>query len=347
MSTTAPATAATATRHRPAPRWLWLIAAYAALAVAVLLSLALGARDIPFGTVLDALLHPHPTTTDHTVVLDLRLPRTLIGVLAGAALAVAGTLMQGLTRNPLADPGLLGINAGASLCVLIAISVFGITQPAGFVWFAFTGAALAAVVVYAVGSLGRGGATPLTLALAGAALTAGLTSLIMLVLLTDLGTFDSYRFWSVGSLSGRDLTTAATLLPFILAGILLALTTGRMLNTLSLGDDIARGLGQNVTLTRVLVATAVVLLCGSATALAGPIVFVGLVVPHIIRPLSGPDHRWLIAYSLPLGPVLLLAADILGRVIARPGEIEAGLVVAFLGAPVMIALLQRRRLTSL
>ncbi|MFC4224467.1 FecCD family ABC transporter permease [Lysinibacter cavernae] len=332
--------------NRTAKRWLWLILSCVVLVAAIALSLAIGARDVSLGTVADALIHPDPTNNDHRAILDLRVPRTVIGLLVGSALALAGTLMQGLTRNPLADPGLLGINAGASLCVLIAMSVFGITRPQGFIWFALAGAAIAAVIVYFVGSLGGTGTTPLKLALAGAALTAGLTSLITLILLTNSHAFDSFRFWSVGSLTGRDLNTALTLLPFLAVGAVLALITGRMLNVLSLGDDLARGLGQNVTVTRSIIAIAIVLLCGSATALAGPIVFVGLVIPHIVRPLSGPDHRWLLAYAIPLGAALLLIADVIGRIISRPGEIEAGLVVAFLGAPVMIALIQRKRLAA-
>ncbi|MBX0301342.1 iron chelate uptake ABC transporter family permease subunit [Cryobacterium sp. 1639] len=324
-----------------------LVIAVILLALAVSASLVVGSRSIPLGTVLDALLRPDLGLTDHTVVLDLRVPRTAIGLLAGLALGLAGALMQGITRNPLADPGLLGVNAGASLFVVAGIAWFGVTSALGYVWFAFAGAFVAAVIVYVVGSLGREGATPVKLALAGTALTASLTSLITIVLLSDSEAFDKYRFWSAGSLVARDLDSALQLAPFIAVGVLLCVLAGRMLNALALGDDLARGLGQNLVAARIVCAVAVVLLCGSATALAGPIVFVGLAVPHIARRFTGPDYRWILLYSAVLGPALLLAADVLGRVIAPPGEIEAGLIVAFLGAPMLIALVRRVKLAGL
>ncbi|WP_173080725.1 FecCD family ABC transporter permease [Phytohabitans rumicis] len=317
------------------------------LALAVLLSLALGARDMPLPSVIEALLHRNPQVNDHVVVWDLRLPRTVIGALAGAALGLAGALMQGLTRNPIADPGLLGVNAGASLAVVVAITWLGIGTTAGYIWFAFAGAALAAVAVYGIGSLGWEGATPVKLAIAGAALTAVLTSLITLVLLTDLQTLERYRFWQVGSLVGRDLAVVRTVAPFLAIGAVIALASGRMLNVASLGDDVARGLGQSVTRTRAISMAAIVLLCGAATALAGPLVFVGLVAPHAARWITGPDYRWILPYSALLGAALLLAADVLGRIVAPPGEVEAGLVVAFLGAPLLVALVRRTRLAGL
>jgi iron complex transport system permease protein len=317
------------------------------LVLAVVASLVVGSRAIPLGTVLDALLNPDPSLTDHTVVLDLRVPRTVIGLLAGLALGLAGALMQGITRNPLADPGLLGVNAGASLFVVAGIAFFGVTSALGYVWFAFAGAFAAAVIVYVIGSLGREGATPVKLALAGTALTASFTSLITIVLLSDPGAFDKYRFWQAGSLVARSLDSAVQLAPFVAAGAVLCLLAGRMLNALALGDDLARGLGQNLIAARVVCAVAVVLLCGSATAMAGPIVFVGLAVPHIARRFTGPDYRWILLYSAVLGPVLLLLADVLGRVLGGSGEIEAGLIVAFLGAPMLIALVRRVKLAGL
>jgi iron complex transport system permease protein len=317
------------------------------LVLAVAASLVVGSRAIPLGTVLDALLNPDPSLTDHTVVLDLRVPRTVIGLLAGLALGLAGALMQGITRNPLADPGLLGVNAGASLFVVAGIAFFGVTSALGYVWFAFAGAFAAAVIVYVIGSLGREGATPVKLALAGTALTASFTSLITIVLLSDPGAFDRYRFWQAGSLVARSLDSAVQLAPFVAAGAVLCLLAGRMLNALALGDDLARGLGQNLIAARVVCAVAVVLLCGSATAMAGPIVFVGLAVPHIARRFTGPDYRWILLYSAVLGPVLLLLADVLGRVLGGSGEIEAGLIVAFLGAPMLIALVRRVKLAGL
>jgi iron complex transport system permease protein len=317
------------------------------LALVVLLGLVVGSRAIAPGTVIDALLGIGDPGNDRSVVLDQRLPRTLIGLAVGAALGVAGAVMQGMTRNPIADPGLLGVNAGASLAVVAAITWLGVGSAAAYAPFAFAGAAIAALVVHGIATLSRDGATPMTLALVGAAVTAAGTSLTTMLLLIDIDTLDLFRFWIVGSLAGRDLGALVSLLPFILAGALLALGAGRMLNAVALGDDVAAGLGQHLGRARIAAATAVVLLCGSAVALAGPIVFVGLVVPHIARRLTGPDQRWIIAYSMVLGPCLLIAADVIGRVIARPGEIEAGVVVAFLGAPVMIALVRRTRLSGL
>lgn len=318
-----------------------LLCLLVALGLVVVASFALGSRDIPFADVIAALTG-NGTATDALVVLDLRGPRTVIGLTAGAALGLAGALMQGLTRNPLADPGILGVNAGASLAVIVAISVFGVRAPSGFVWFAFVGAAAATVLVYAVGS-GRTGATPLSLTLAGAAVTALLTSFISLVLLTDLGTLDQFRFWQVGSLVGRGLETVVVIAPFLVGGAVLALALGPRLNALALGDDVARGLGQSVGRSRVLAGVAIVVLCGGATAIAGPIAFVGLVVPHIARILIGPDNRWILVYSVVLGPILLLVADIVGRLIVPPGELEAGLLVAVVGAPVLIALVRRAK----
>ena len=324
----------------------WSLALLLLLLVVIFLSLALGSRQMSFATVLEALVAPVAGDNDHTVVRELRVPRTVLGLVAGAALALAGAIMQGLTRNPLADPGLLGVNAGASLFVVLGITWFGVTAASGQIWFAFVGAAVATVVVYVVGS-GRGGASPVSLTLAGSAVTAAITSVITLVLLGNLDTLNQFRFWSVGSLVGRDLDALIALAPFLLVGLALALSLGRVLNVLALGDDVASGLGQNIVIARVVAAIAIVLLCGSATSLAGPIVFVGLVVPHLARRISGPDYRWILPLSLLIGPILLVAADTIGRLVVPPGELEAGLVVAFLGAPVMIALVRATRTGAL
>ncbi|WP_440710788.1 FecCD family ABC transporter permease [Herbiconiux sp. YIM B11900] len=339
---TAAAPAAPVLARRRLTRILGLLGMLVAVLVAVGLSLFLGSRSIDLSAVLDVLGGRQGDAVEQMVVLDLRVPRTIIGLVAGAALGLAGALMQGLTRNPLADPGLLGVNAGASLAVVTAIAAFGVTAPSGYIWFAFIGAALAAVLVYAVAS-GRNGPTPLSLTLAGAAVTAVLTSLITLVLLRDLDTLGQYRFWSVGSLVGRDAGTALALAPFLIVGAVVALLLGRSLNGLALGDDVARGLGQRVGLTRMIAGAAIILLCGSATSLAGPLVFVGLVVPHVARRMIGPDFRWILAYSMPLGAILLVLADTLGRLIAQPAELEAGIVVAVIGAPVLIVLVRRDR----
>ena len=324
---------------RPATRILGFIALLVVVLLAVGASLLLGSRSIDVAAVLDAVFSRGTKGVEQMVVLDLRVPRTVIGLVAGAALGLAGALMQGLTRNPLADPGLLGVNAGASLAVVTAIAFFGVTAPSGYIWFAFGGAALAATLVYAVAS-GRTGPSPLSLTLAGAATTAVLTSFITLILLRDLDTLAQYRFWSVGSLVGRDVSTVATLAPFLVVGAATALLLGRSLNSLALGDDVARGLGQRVGLTRIVAGVAIIFLCGSATSLAGPLVFVGLVVPHIVRRFVGADYRWILLWSMPLGAALLVIADTIGRLISPPSEVEAGIVVALIGAPVLIVLVR-------
>ena len=324
-----------------------LVVAVVALVLVSLAGLAVGAKPIPLGTVIDALFSYDSSNADHLIVRQLRLPRTIVGLLVGAALGAAGTVMQGLTRNPLADPGILGVNAGAALFVVVAIYTFDLTSLYSYVWFAFAGAAVASLVVYSLGSLGREGATPVKLALAGAALTALIGSITTAILLVDVDTLDQFRFWIVGSLSGRTATIASTVAPFIGLGLLLALWCGPTLNTLALGDDVARGLGQRVGWSRAVGAVAIVLLCGAATAAAGPIVFVGLTVPHIARAFTGPDYRWIMPYSLILAPVLLVGADVIGRVVARPGELQVGIVTAVVGAPIFIYLVRSQKVASL
>jgi iron complex transport system permease protein len=332
------------TRPVVVQRLTGLTAAVAILVVVVGASLALGARAIDPGDVLAALFAPVSGDVDHTVVRDLRYPRTILGLIGGAALGLAGALMQGLTRNPLADPGLLGVNAGASLFVVIGIAFLGASTGAQ-AWLALAGAAVATVVVYLVGS-GRG-AGPVSLTLAGTAVTAALTSIITLLLLGNLETLNQYRFWSVGSLVGRQLDDLGGLVPFLVIGAALALLLGPGLNLLALGADVARGLGLRVGLTRGTAALAIVLLCGGATALVGPIVFVGLVAPHAARRLAGADYRWILVFSALIGAAMLPAADVIGRLIVPPGELEAGIVVAVVGAPLMIALVRRTRLVAL
>lgn len=323
-----------------------LICVVVLLLGAIVLSLGVGARAISPADVLQALIAPDSGNADHTVVLTQRVPRTLIGLLAGAALALAGTVMQGLTRNPLADPGLLGVNSGASVAVLAAITVLGVTQPGGFVWFAFGGAAVAAAVVAVIGSRGPDGANPAKLALTGAAVTAGLTAVTLFILTTDRQALDVYRYWSVGGLTARGLDAVAVVAVPILIGITLAGVCARGLDLIALGDDTATGLGHNVTRTRTLGIVATILLCGGATAIAGPIVFLGLVVPHTLRLLVGSDYRWLLLIGAPAGALVLIVADVLGRVIAPPGEVQAGLVVALVGAPMLVSIvLSKRRIT--
>jgi iron complex transport system permease protein len=348
----APATtAATTTARRSLLSSGWTRAGGLVVAVAVLVgvafcSLAFGSKPVPLGTVFDALFN-FEGSNDHLIVRSLRGPRTIVGLSVGASLGLSGAVMQGVTRNPLADPGILGIQAGASLAVVVAIRSFDVTSVNGYVWFALLGAALGSVLVYGLGSMGRGGATPIKLALAGAALMTLFWALTSAVLLLDITTLDQYRFWVVGSLAGRDATVAAHVAPFLIAGALLALVSSRPLNTLALGDDVARSLGQRVGLTRAVAAGAVVLLAGGATAAAGPIAFVGLTVPHVARAICGPDYRWILPWSTILAPVLLLGADVIGRIVARPGELQVGIVTALLGAPFFIALIRRRKLATL
>jgi iron complex transport system permease protein len=312
------------------------------LTTAVVASLLLGVRTIPTSEVLRALTDPVAGDADHRVVLDLRVPRTVVGVLAGTALGLAGTLIQGVTRNPIADPGLLGINAGASLAVVLAIWLVGVSDPGAYVWFAFLGAAAAAGTVAVIG---RG--EPVRLALGGAALTALLTPTITMVLMRSRETFDEYRFWSVGSLTGRDLGVVADLWPFVAVGAVIAVLCAHRLNLLALGDDVACGLGQRVGTTRALAGVGITLLAGAATSLVGPIALVGLVVPHAARRLAGSDYRRITLVAAVLGAALLLGADVIGRLVARPGELEAGLVSAFLGAPVLVAVARGRRVAQL
>jgi iron complex transport system permease protein len=290
----------------------------------------------------------HPEGSDvQRIVEFLRVPRTLAGLLAGLGLGFAGAIMQGLTRNPLAGPEVLGVNAGAALAVVVGIGFFGAGTIGGYVWFAFAGAAMAGAAVYAVGSLGRGGATPVKLALAGAALTALLSGLATALTLLDLNTFNAYRFWSVGALTSATVGDIGSVLPYFAVGGLLALMSSRVLNALALGEDVARALGQRVGVARVMATASIVLLTGSAVALVGPIAFVGLTVPHIARALVGVDYRWLLPFSAVLAPVVLLVADIVGRLIARPQELQVGIVTAVAGAPVFIALVRRRTLAEL
>ena len=310
-------------------------------------SLAVGAKPIPVGVVLDAVVANDPTITDHLIIRELRLPRTIIGVLTGSALGAAGALMQGVTRNPLAEPGLLGVNAGAAFAVVLAIWGFGLSSLMSLVWFAFIGAALSSVIVYALGSMGRGGANPVRLALAGAALTAFLASMTRAVTLIDQATLDQFRFWIVGSLAGRDASIASQLTPFIAVGLVLAFGVTRQLNALALGEEAARALGTKVGLTRAVSVLAITLLCGAAVAAAGPIGFVGLVVPHVVRSWFGPDQRWLVPACALAGPVLLLSCDVVGRIIARPGEVQVGIMTAAIGGPAFVILVRRTRMAQL
>ena len=325
-------------RRRPAA--LLLLAA--AVLLAVVLSLAVGAQWLTPAAVWQAVTDPDPAAPATAIVRELRLPRTVLGLLVGLALGAAGALMQGHTRNPLADPGLLGISAGASFAVVIGIQL-GIGGLTGYVWFAFAGALLTSLAVFGIAAGRRGGPTPVTLALAGMAISALLGSFTQSLLLADDASLNVFRFWVVGSLAGRDAGVAVQVAPFIAAGLLLALVNAPALNALGLGEDVARALGQRVLAARTVGVAAIVLLAGAATAACGPIGFLGLIVPHVVRGLTGPDHRWLVPGSALAGAALLLLADVLGRIVVSPGELQTGIVLAAVGAPFFVYLIRRRR----
>ena len=316
-----------------------------ALLVAGVLGLMIGSRSIGPAAVVSALLDPDGDEIS-TIIHELRLPRTVLAIAVGAALGVGGALMQGHTRNPLADPGLLGVTAGASFAVVLGIFVFGVTSLTGYAWFSMAGAGLAAAAVFAIGSSG-GRPNPVSLVLAGAAVSALLLSLTQAIVLRDLETLDDFRFWNVGSTAGRDFDVVVQVAPFILVGLLFAAVSAPGLNLLQLGDDVATSLGMHPTRHKVLGIATVMLLTGAATAACGPIAFVGLVVPHVARFLAGVDYRWLLPYAGLMGGLLLTLGDILGRVVVRPGELQVGIVMALVGGPVFVYLVRRTRMVSL
>ncbi|MER7121722.1 FecCD family ABC transporter permease [Streptomyces goshikiensis] len=323
-----------------------LLVALAALILISLLSVWLGTRDIPFTSTWSVLWNPDGSQTS-VIIHSYRIPRTVLGLLVGIALGLSGALMQALTRNPLADPGLLGVSLGASTGVVVAIAFLGVGSALGYVWFAFAGAALASVAVYLLGSAGRKLATPDRLVVAGAAVTAVLYAFNSAVLLLDPRAFNQFRFWTVGALAGRRMDVVWVIAPFVVTGLVLALLLAPSLNALAMGEQLGRALGVNIGRTRVLGVVSVMLLCGAATAAAGPIGFVGLVVPHVARFVVGPDQRWVMAYSMLLAPVLLIGSDVLGRVLGAPGEVQVGIVTAFIGAPLFLVLCRRRKLVML
>ncbi|GAA1637101.1 FecCD family ABC transporter permease [Actinoplanes couchii] len=344
MTTTIRPAAAVATVPR---RTALLIVAVAVLAFLCVLSLAAGSKAIPLDEVIRAVTDRAADPQAEAIVWGVRVPRTICAILVGLALGLAGALMQGLTRNPLADPGLLGVSAGASFAIVTAVAFLGVTAASGYVWFALAGALAGAVAVQVLGSLGQGGATPVKIALAGIALTFLLGSCTSAIVLRHPEALNRFRFWSAGSLTGADPALLWRMTPFLAAGILLAVAAGPALNSLALGDDTAIALGRRIGLIRLQAVLAVTLLAGTAVAIAGPIVFIGLVVPHVARLITGPDHRWLLPATALLAPCLLLIADIIGRVITRPEEVQAGIVVAFLGGPFFIALVRRNRTAEL
>ncbi|WP_049556965.1 FecCD family ABC transporter permease [Nonomuraea sp. SBT364] len=340
MSATAVAPRLHGIRHR---RLVVLGTLLAALVAGVVLSITIGSKAVPPLDAWHALTAPTGTESD-IIIRSLRIPRTALGVLSGLALGVAGALMQGHTRNPLADPGLLGVTQGAAFAMVASIMWLGASSLLAFIWFGLAGALVASVGVFALGMVGgRGGPTPVTLALAGTAVSAFLYALTSALVLLDEQAMDVFRFWQAGSIAARGPDVVWQVLPFIAAGLVLAMVNAPGLNALSLGEDVARSLGQNIALTRTVGVAAVTLLSGASVAACGALAFVGLIVPHLARPLSGTDHRWLLPYSGLIGAALVLIADVIGRVVAPPGELEVGVVLALIGAPFFVALVRRRK----
>jgi iron complex transport system permease protein len=343
-----PTRSETAPRQRQAAGLAFgLVVLVGVLLVVCFFSITLGSRGVGFTTIWRSFTDFDPSSAAETVVREMRVPRTLIGIFAGAALGVSGAILQGVTRNPLADPGIMGINAGAAAFIVFGIMVFGAQSVGVYIWLAFLGAGFATVAVYGIASFGREGATPVKLALAGAAVTAALSSLTSAIVMTNVDALNELRFWQVGSLAGRYMPIFWQTAPFILVGLIVAMGTGRALNGLALGEDLALALGQRVRLSRTIMFVTVAILCGAATAACGPIVFLGLVVPHLARLICGPDYRWILPYTLVLTPILLLVADILGRVVMSPGELQVGVVIGVLGAPAFVALVRYRNLSEL
>ncbi|GGT74209.1 FecCD family ABC transporter permease [Streptomyces coeruleorubidus] len=320
------------------------------LVAAGAVSLAVGARALSPGEVWHGLFAAPESdqrlTEIRLIVETVRVPRTVLAIVAGVALGVGGALIQGYTRNPIADTGLLGVNSGASFAVVTVIAVFGLSDPFQYIWFAFLGAAVAGVVVFGVASIGRGAGNPLTLALAGQGVTVFLAAMTTAIALSDQKSLNALRFWNAGSVAGVGFGVIWPVTAFIAAGLVLALIMLPALNLLNLGDDVARGLGVNIALSRTIGITAITLLAGAATAACGPIAFLGLMVAHVARYLTGPDYRWLVPYAGLLGAIVLLVCDIVGRLVVRPSELDAGVVVALLGAPFFAALVWRGKFKS-
>lgn len=324
---------------------LTVLALGVAVIAAAVAAVAFGARDIAPADAWAALLG-HTGTVEQAAAHQ-RIPRTVLAMAVGASLAVAGTTLQAITRNPLADPGIFGVLSGAALAVVVGLAFFGLSSRLSTFLVAIAGAAAAAAFVYTVGSLGRSGATPLNLALAGAATAAAISSLISAILLPRVEVMDSFRFWQIGDVGGARLDHLALAAPFLLAGALLCGACATGLNALALGEDMATGLGKNVNAVRLVAYLGAVVLCGTATALAGPIAFVGLIVPHLCRLTVGTDHRWLLPVTALAGAVLLVAADTVGRVVARPEEVAVAVITPVLGAPLFIWIVRRQKVREL
>jgi iron complex transport system permease protein len=318
-----------------ASRWLGLVCLLALLAVGIFLSIVLGVVDTTWRTALDAYLH-FDGSNEQIVIRDVRVPRALIAATVGASLGLAGVLMQVLTRNPLSDPGIFGINNGAAFFIVVAVTLFSVDSLSQYTWVAFLGAAVSGGIVYMLGSLGRDGLTPLKLTLAGAALAALFASFTNGLLLINQRALEEVLFWLSGSVAGRSLEMLTTVLPYLVIGWLGSFLMAGQLQTLMLGEDVAKGLGQRTVFVKAMAGLLVILLAGGSVAVAGPIGFVGLIIPHIARYLIGSNMLWMLAYSALIGALLLLGADIGARLIAMPKELPLGVMTAIIGTPFFI-----------
>ncbi|MDR1094422.1 MAG: iron ABC transporter permease [Clostridiales bacterium] len=332
----------TGKKHKPNKTAVAAAVLSAALLLTAVGSIATGARFLTFEELIDGLFRPEKDPLIASIVRS-RIPRTLFGLCCGAALGVSGALTQAVTRNPIADPSILGVNTGASLAVVCAMSFLNAESLRQYILPAILGAALTSALVYGIGSLGKGGASPVKLVLAGAAVSAALTSLIGAILMPRGFVIDKFRFWQVGSVGAGTWDTLAVLAPFLAAGLLIGAAAAPALNALALGDETAKGLGVRTGRLRLAATFGGVILCGAATATAGPIGFLGLLAPHAVRLLAGPDFRRVVPLSAPAGAVILTLADMLGRMLGSPGELEAGVVTAFLGAPLLIFLAMKSK----
>lgn len=326
-------------------RVLWLCVLFGLLVLMCGISIAIGSRSVDISNIWAALSGPAEGFAQASVAK--RVPRTILAGVAGAALAVSGLVLQGITRNPLADPGILGINTGAALAVVTGIAWFGLEAPTSYIWTAIAGAALAATFVWTISALGPGGASPLKLTLAGAATAAALTSFVTSIVLPRPDISQNVVSWQIGGVGGATYESLLRLTPFVVVGAVICVGCARGLNALGLGDELASGLGERVQRTRLIAALGAVVLCGATTAVTGPIAFVGLVVPHFCRLLIGVDHRWLLPFCAAGGALLLMAGDVIGRVVAPPTEIDVGIITALIGAPVFIVAVRQRKVREL
>lgn len=332
--------------HAPKHFMTILVVSLILLGACVIASLVLGSRLVNWNDLMDALFHPGIDSYGTSVVRK-RIPRTVFSLFCGGALGVSGALMQAVTRNPIADPSILGVNTGAALFVVCGIAFLNISTANQYIWLALVGAAITAVFVFGIGSMGRGGATPVKLILAGAATSAALSSLVSAVMIPRTNVMDQFRYWQVGSVGSGTWDATVTFVPFLIVGLLIGIVAAPALNALALGDEAATGLGVRTGVLRLVAAAAGVILCGAATALAGPIGFVGLLATHIVRLVLGPDLRFIIPMSAIAGTIVLTVSDVIGRLAGSPGELEVGVVTAFIGAPILIALAMRSKVQSL